>query len=403
MKEGSFYLDIVVSKWPSDIKSLFEERLAENAPLVMRLVLDMDEDEAAFAADLLTSHFKERVAKAISFCEYSSYMAFAGTSSPFEKNRMTMRRCFTKSQQATPVKKKFNDLPAQTDPSPCIPLNLEAKPRILFSYPPNSQDSVTINTNDVLRLGDGYYLNDSLIQFELRRMLDDAQAIVQNQVHIFSSFFFHKLKSTESPCSLASHVNIFEKRFLLFPINESLHWYLALVYQPDAIAFGDVHSSVAPSFEGSSNSEDAALPEQIPYVIILDSLGSRHRRTAVELIKSWIIFEAQRNFQVEKSKKDFITLYPRLPLQLNFVDCGCFLLEYTERFLADPEMAIQSILAKADMSKWFGQETASDRRCSIKRRIEQFEMEYKSISQHFKVETIATPSASSDIEEIYPD
>jgi len=215
-----FYIDIVVTKWPSDIKSLLEERLTEDAPLVMRLMLGVGASEAKTAADLLRIHYKEKATKVVAFREYSSYdMTLEETSLlPFEDQMM--KRHFTRRQQTTLAREKTSTLPVKTDFSPCIPLDLEAKPRILFSYPPDSQDSVTINTNDVLRLDDGYYLNDSLIQFDLRRMLNDAQPIIRSQVHIFSSFFFHKLKSAESPCNLASRVDIFEKRFLFFPINE---------------------------------------------------------------------------------------------------------------------------------------------------------------------------------------
>lgn len=141
---------------------------------------------------------------------------------------------------------------ASKDGRPAIP-KLEQTPRLLFIYPPGSVDAVAITSNELLRLADGVYLNDSLIDFDLRCTYSAAPPSVRTETHIFSCFFYRKLTENTTAAAVAAHsitkINIFQKRLLLLPINEqylprappstpsppSLHWYLALIWDPAAV------------------------------------------------------------------------------------------------------------------------------------------------------------------------
>lgn len=85
----------------------------------------------------------------------------------------------------------------------------------LFSFPMNSNNSISITSNDKARLEDGVFLNDSIIDLFLRYITINGLCV---EAHIFSSFFFTGLKLHKTISR--THFNIFEKKFLLVPISE---------------------------------------------------------------------------------------------------------------------------------------------------------------------------------------
>nr|KAJ3423284.1 hypothetical protein HK105_006661 [Polyrhizophydium stewartii] len=119
----------------------------------------------------------------------------------------------------------------------------------LFAYPFDGQLTVTVRDCDRERLNEGMYLNDVIIEFYLKLKKPES-GLDPAQVHIFSSYLFEKLSRTsdgrtvkpeqfqdayDSVKSWTSKVDIFSKRFLLIPINEYMHWYLAIVHNPGAL------------------------------------------------------------------------------------------------------------------------------------------------------------------------
>lgn len=283
----------------------------------------------------------------------------------------------------------------------------EARPRLLFTYPPEaaSVHVISITSNELLHLPEGVYLNDSLIDFDLRYMLDHAPPEVADQVHLFSSFFYRKLlssmeRSTDTPSIPITKMDVFSKRFLLVPINESLHWYLAMLFNVPAM-----------QTEGAVTKATACQP----CIVIFDSLGSRHRRGAAERLKSFLIYEARLKRGVELGRGDIQTIYARVPTQLNLTDCGCFLLEYVERFLAAPETMMAHIMSREDLSKLFTPDDAALRRLKLKQLLEALEADYRQRQEERGMGSAAdggggggrggdeeVPTASSDVEEILP-
>ncbi|KAG2155898.1 uncharacterized protein EDB93DRAFT_1128735 [Suillus bovinus] len=97
--------------------------------------------------------------------------------------------------------------------------------------------------SDLNRLRPHEFLNDTLIEFGLKLWLADLKE--QNpdfaeQIHVFSSFFYKKLNNKksldegyQSVKKWTSRVNIFSKKYIIVPINENLHWYLAIIYEPE--------------------------------------------------------------------------------------------------------------------------------------------------------------------------
>ncbi|KAJ3789207.1 hypothetical protein GGU10DRAFT_305668 [Lentinula aff. detonsa] len=116
---------------------------------------------------------------------------------------------------------------------------------IILSYPPDAATgAVKITNGDYSRLLPNEYLNDTLIEFGLKLWLHELAMVdpeLANQVHIFSSFFYKKLNKKnleegyQSVRRWTSKFDIFSKKFVIVPINENMHWYLAIIYQPDLV------------------------------------------------------------------------------------------------------------------------------------------------------------------------
>ncbi|KAF7346574.1 hypothetical protein MSAN_01885500 [Mycena sanguinolenta] len=121
---------------------------------------------------------------------------------------------------------------------------------VILVYPQGQTGAVNITNGDLSRLAPGEFLNDTLIEFGLKLWLHDLEKEnpeLVKQIHVFSSFFYKKLdnkdvkdkknkspeKGYESVRKWTAKFNLFDKKYVIVPINENLHWYLAIIYQPE--------------------------------------------------------------------------------------------------------------------------------------------------------------------------
>ncbi|KAH9263840.1 hypothetical protein BASA83_012717 [Batrachochytrium salamandrivorans] len=158
----------------------------------------------------------------------------------------------------------------------------------LFVYPFDEHFTVSIKDTDHERLNEGVFLNDSIIEFYLKYLQQDSNSgLDPKNVHIFSTFFYQTLTRNTSKCcptkdsylesgynrvkSWTTKVNIFEKKFLVIPINEDLHWYLAIVYNPGAL----LYPPHIPSTSQHSSIQQSP-PHKSSRSIRMPSLRSRH-------------------------------------------------------------------------------------------------------------------------------
>lgn len=68
-------------------------------------------------------------------------------------------------------------------------------------------------------------------------------------------------------------------------------------------------------------------------ILVLDSLNNKpsvNKEIVIQVIRDFLSFE----FGVEGvfSPKNLNSVYPNLPLQPNYIDCGVYLLQYVENF-----------------------------------------------------------------------
>jgi sentrin-specific protease 7 len=106
-------------------------------------------------------------------------------------------------------------------------------------WPPTGKNRATVDKDDIQRLDEGEFLNDNIISFYLRYLqdqLEKEQPEVLKKVYIFSTFFFEKLRSNRGKINYdgvkawTTRVELLSYEFIVVPVNENAHWYLAIIY-----------------------------------------------------------------------------------------------------------------------------------------------------------------------------
>ncbi|XP_043472119.1 uncharacterized protein LOC122504870 isoform X2 [Leptopilina heterotoma] len=121
--------------------------------------------------------------------------------------------------------------------------------------PPPAKGGIAINTEDYICLGEDQFLNDVIIDFYLKYLTSEILSEEdRNRTHVFSSYFYKRLTSPHASAAMDSNmpqtaagkrharvqkwtknVNIFEKDFIVIPINEHAHWFLAIICFPGLV------------------------------------------------------------------------------------------------------------------------------------------------------------------------
>ncbi|CAH0053230.1 unnamed protein product [Clonostachys solani] len=277
-------------------------------------------------------------------------------------------------------------------------------------YPPTGKNRATVDADDIPRLDEGEFLNDNIITFYLRHLqikLEAESPSMLKKVHIFSSFFFETLKSAkkyEGVKSWTAKIDLFAYDYIVVPVNEHAHWYLAIICNPgmtlpvekrpqinapqtdselgedsktdstqmpsvergvESISLEDI-APLPPTVEIADEAADLSEPAPAvgkkksrkstpgisqkldpsePRIITLDSLGKAHSPTC-RILKEYLGEEAKDKKGVELSASPPGMTGKGIPEQDNFCDCGVFVLGYMEAFLQDPDEAYRKLLHK---------------------------------------------------------
>lgn len=139
------------------------------------------------------------------------------------------------------LRRSLRQSTARRAKSPFPPSPTIAEPDDLFLVYPPGTGALNIMRSDLKRLGPEEYLNDTLIEFGLKLWLTELREkdpTLADQIHVFSSFFYKKLNKKnpeegyQSVRKWTSKVDLFSKKYIIVPINENVHWYLAIIYEP---------------------------------------------------------------------------------------------------------------------------------------------------------------------------
>lgn len=114
-------------------------------------------------------------------------------------------------------------------------------------FPKDGKKKASVEFSDLERLEEGEFLNDNLIGFYLRYLeqrLEETKPEIAKKVYFFNTFFFASLTNTqrgkrdinyEAVQNWTRSIDLFAFEYIVVPINESAHWYLAIICNLPAI------------------------------------------------------------------------------------------------------------------------------------------------------------------------
>ena len=304
-------------------------------------------------------------------------------------------------------------------------------------YPPNGRDKATIHEDDIWRLDEGQYLNDNLIEFYTRWLQGHTKPTepeTSKRVYVMNTFFYDRLITTpkgnkgfnyKAVERWTAKIDLFSYDYIVVPVNEATHWYLAIICNVPRLLGADSDAHVQEAPEGPSQfEEDDALkktteisPEEtrlvsdvvqdssqgvpsIPTkkgkkksqgppprkhktdelkIITLDSLGLKHSPTCINL-REYLVEELKSKRGIEIPTPGAIGMTAaNIPRQNNNSDCGLFLLNYLEKFLQQPDKFVQGILQNTPDFLSHDWRSASDTRTRIRNLL--FDLQDERIAQ----------------------
>ncbi|PWY79660.1 cysteine proteinase [Aspergillus heteromorphus CBS 117.55] len=176
----------------------------------------------------------------------------AAKKSKLSSDRAT-RAMVRRPTTATVVCDDSDDDLAQQQP---LPDGQAERWHIPLVYPPSGKKKAEVTMSDLIRLGDNEFLNDNLIGFYIRFLqehLDRTNKETAQRVYFYNSFFYHNLTNRPRGTRAINYegvqkwtrtVDIFSHDYVVVPINENAHWYVAIICN-------------LPSLQGIANKEPA--------------------------------------------------------------------------------------------------------------------------------------------------
>ncbi|VDK67032.1 unnamed protein product [Litomosoides sigmodontis] len=259
------------------------------------------------------------------------------------------------------------------------PLKLPKGPKLdlLLNYP-RDQPTISIRYADVEYLRPNEMLNDTIIEFYLKYIqMELVSSERRSSIFIFNPFFYSRLTQTPPGGSgvirttssrskwiaenykgvrtWTKNVDIFSADYIIVPIVEDIHWYLAIITFPR-------YSIVNHAPETTNCKKGDTLPKRLrkTYIILLDSLADANdmkRKLTVPVLREYLVCEYEDKRKLKDGDTKYfakeliekIVPFP-VPQQRNYTDCGLFLLKFAECFLLKPP----SFITRSDsFRRWY--------------------------------------------------
>ncbi|XP_076405118.1 sentrin-specific protease 7 isoform X5 [Peromyscus maniculatus bairdii] len=397
--------------------------------IMMEISMTNGESELSYPLSWVQAFplFQDFSPKESSFIHYycASTCSFTDTAAADTESK---RKSLSQLSSTETIKPTYTFLQKQS--SGCYSLSITSSPdeewrevrhtgpvqKLIVYPPPPTKGGLGVTNEDLECLEEGEFLNDVIIDFYLKYLLlEKASDELVERSHIFSSFFYKCLTRKENnltednpDLSMAQrrhrrvrtwtrHINIFNKDYIFVPVNESSHWYLAVIcfpwleeamyedfpqtvsqqsqdqqsQQDSKTTDNDLHttSTVSSSAEDSQSTEmNMSVPKKMckrPCILILDSLKAASIQNTVQNLREYleVEWEVKRKTHREFSKTNMVDLCPKVPKQDNSSDCGVYLLQYVESFFQDP---IVNFELPIHLEKWFPRHVIKTKREDIR-------------------------------------
>ncbi|KAI0998979.1 hypothetical protein K3495_g9216 [Podosphaera aphanis] len=108
-------------------------------------------------------------------------------------------------------------------------------------YPREGKNQATVDRADIERLDEGEFINDNLVMFYLRWLqnkIEQESPEISKRIYFYNTFFYERLTKDsqgktgfnyENVSRWTAKVKLLEYDYIVVPINENLHWYVAII------------------------------------------------------------------------------------------------------------------------------------------------------------------------------
>ena len=246
---------------------------------------------------------------------------------------------------------------------------------VLFIYPFSGKDAITVTKNDVLRLEEKKYLNDTVIDFYLRYLTKINQS-KSKDINVFDTLLYSTLlncwknNNFEYIKNWKKFMDITKKKAAVFPINEANHWFLVIVVDP-------IMAIRSPNCKKLEETNGQACR-----IFVFDSLHAIHKQS-IDVLKWFLQNIAEKNFNSIVLSEKIEVVNVKVQKQKNFFDCGLFVLQYFESFLNDSflfyeyNFETKKVFA-TKIKTWFNEAEMVSKRGNLKTLIERMSALYRS-------------------------
>lgn len=152
---------------------------------------------------------------------------------------------------------------------------------IVYPPGPGHKRTATVDLGDIERLDDEQFLNDSVVNFYLRYLeyeLEQSRPEVAKRMYFQNSFFYERLTTPaangkkgidyKAVQRWTKGVDLFSKDYIIVPVCENLHWYVAIICNAPALLKSDVVDDTVetktPAEPNTEPKEDAPAPHTSP-------------------------------------------------------------------------------------------------------------------------------------------
>jgi len=172
-----------------------------------------------------------------------------------------------------------------------------------------------LSREEYARFQPGVYLNDTIIDIFLDRLVNQVIPVeLRSRVHVLTSHFYSTLekKKYEGVQRWTKGVDIFSKDFILVPINDAMHWSLAIICFPERLLKNAVPTTTTSSVEvNSPSSQEGSSTDIQSFESVSLSSSSSEPQSSSSLARTSSSSQADVEADSTQQEKPLATARPK--------------------------------------------------------------------------------------------